>query len=139
MSTPALQSFRVSRPEPTSRLYRLLIILFTLTALLGAYFAYRPVNKTQSNKWWIFDARRSAMPHSLPTEHASSCDNSVEDKINDLAKTFGIPPRELASAIASLRVVDDGFEDFGSAWALILVSYPNFGWRRLCSYSMGCP
>ncbi|EKM77208.1 hypothetical protein AGABI1DRAFT_62230 [Agaricus bisporus var. burnettii JB137-S8] len=100
MSTPALQSFRVSRPEPTSRLYRLLIILFTLTALLGAYFAYRPMNKTRSNKWWTFDTRKSTAPHSLPSEHASSCDNSVEDKINDLAKTFGIPPRELASAIA---------------------------------------
>jgi hypothetical protein len=51
------------------------------------------MHKTRSNKWWIFGTGSSSVPR-------PSCDNSVEGKINDLAKAFGIPPRELASAIA---------------------------------------
>jgi hypothetical protein len=96
-SVATLKSFRAHRLQPTTRLYPLLLILFTLTALLGAYFSYRPVHKTRSNHWWSFG---SSVPHTSSSTYTSLCDGSIEGKINDLAKTFGVPPKELASAIA---------------------------------------
>lgn len=56
--------------------------------------------KTQVGGWWNLILGRKPPTPQIPVKPESTHANSVEDKINDLAKALGMPSRDLASAIA---------------------------------------
>lgn len=115
----------VSPPLSNMRLNRFIYALLLLTTLLGAYYSYRVVQyKTDVGGWWNLavgkrppqalhtptgpgggnpvpldqvKSPRSAGTRRTKKQHD---EDSVEDRINALAKALGMPSRELASAIA---------------------------------------
>ncbi|GLB43014.1 hypothetical protein LshimejAT787_1204630 [Lyophyllum shimeji] len=104
----------VSAPLTHTRLNRLIYLLAFLTTLLVAYYSYRVVQyKSEVGGWWNLALGR---PPPLQTEEggngfsrgkgrprkekAKGEEESVEDRINALARALGMPSKELASAIA---------------------------------------
>ena len=116
---------RVSPPLSSLSLNKLIYILALCSALLIAFYSYRIVQyKSQMGGWWNLALGKRPQPmrddtgpacseskRSLKTggkwwagggERAStSRESDVEDRINALAEALGMPPKELASAIAS--------------------------------------
>ncbi|KAF8063591.1 hypothetical protein FPV67DRAFT_253403 [Lyophyllum atratum] len=106
----------VSAPLTHTRLNRLIYLLVILTTLLAAYYSYRALQyKTEVGGWWNLALGRR--PPQMQTPHTQGNgegfskgkgrsrmgkgkEESVEDRINALARALGMPPKELASAIA---------------------------------------
>ncbi|KAG5641116.1 hypothetical protein DXG03_005979, partial [Asterophora parasitica] len=109
----------VSAPLSHMRLSRLIYLLVLLTTLLGAYYSYRVVQyKSEVGGWWNLAVGRR--PPQVQTEvaygqgsetgyskgrgrqnmQARSNEESVEERINALARALGMPSSELAAAIA---------------------------------------
>jgi hypothetical protein len=92
MSTRALQP--VSAPLSSTPLPRLIYILTTLSILLLSYYSYRGLQyKSAEGGWWDTALGRTSIING---------DESVEDRINGIARELGIPSNELASAIAGV-------------------------------------
>ena len=92
MSSRALRP--VSAPLSSTPLPRLIYILTTLSVLLISYYSYRGLQyKSAVGGWW-----NGALGRRTPI--IINGDESVEDRINGLARVLGIPSKELASAIA---------------------------------------
>jgi len=112
---------RVSPPLSSLSLNKLVYILALFAVLLTAFYSYRIVQyKSQVGGWW--NLALGKRPPQLQDENRSPGSNSnqqpsgkkwwvgkssdsgrfegVEDRINALAKALGMPPKELASAIA---------------------------------------
>ncbi|KAF8815060.1 hypothetical protein BYT27DRAFT_7201157 [Phlegmacium glaucopus] len=99
--SPALTP--VSAPLSTTPLSRLIYILITLSMLLISYYSYRGLQyKSAVGGWWNLALGRA--PREFFGNGQPRCGNrveeSVEDRINGLARILGIPSKELASAIA---------------------------------------
>ncbi|KAG6827095.1 hypothetical protein H0H92_013227 [Tricholoma furcatifolium] len=100
----------VSPPLSNTRLHRLIYLLALLTTILTAYYAYRIVqHKNEFGGWWNLALRRRPPQTQFSGEgfrrgvKEKSCrddDDSVEERINALAHALGMPPKDLASAIA---------------------------------------
>ena len=96
----------VSLPLEKTSLRKLIYILVILTTALSAFYSYRLIqHKSAVGGWWNV-AMGKKPPHmrtDTPPVHSppgSGVQHNLEDKITDLARSFGIPPKELASAIA---------------------------------------
>lgn len=83
----------VTAPLSSIRLSRLIYILTTLSILLISYYSYRALQYRSAvgGGWWNIALSRTPILKG---------DESLEDRINGLAKELGIPSKELASAIA---------------------------------------
>jgi len=111
----------VSPPLSGLSLNKLIYILVGLAILLMAFYSYRTVQyKRQVGGWWnLALGKRPPQMMEDPSAAANtgtssdggkkwwagrknegSNEASVEDKINALAEALGMPPKELASAIA---------------------------------------
>jgi hypothetical protein len=106
----------VSAPLSSTRLNRLIYLLVLISTLLGAYYSYRVVQwKSEVGGWWNLAVGKR--PPQLETQNGGMGDmggrksrgrgkgnggegGSVEDRINGLAQALGMPPTDLASAIA---------------------------------------
>ena len=74
---------------------RLIYILITLSILLISYYSYRGLQyKSTLGGWWNIALDTTPI--------IKNGGESVEDHINRLARVLGIPPKELASAIAGV-------------------------------------
>ncbi|ESK90787.1 hypothetical protein Moror_4059 [Moniliophthora roreri MCA 2997] len=98
----------VKPPLHSTRLNRLIYVLVFLSTLLSAYYSYRLVQwKTEVGGWWNLALGRkpAQMMHDTTRTaenrrpHANT-EESVEDRINALALALGMPPQDLARAIA---------------------------------------
>ncbi|KAF9458101.1 hypothetical protein BDZ94DRAFT_1174328 [Collybia nuda] len=97
-----MNSKHVSPPLSSTRLSRLIYLLALITALLAAYYSYRSIQwKSEVGGWWNL-AAVGKRPSQSQSRAKDSCRDreSVEDKINGLAQALGMPPADLASAIA---------------------------------------
>ncbi|KAG6840940.1 hypothetical protein C0991_003124 [Blastosporella zonata] len=109
----------VSPPLANTRLNRLIYLLILLTTLLGAYYSYRIAQyKTEVGGWWnVAFGRRPLQAQTYQGGEAFSRsqgstrgwktrgtsgndEESVEERINALARALGMPSKDLASAIA---------------------------------------
>lgn len=104
----------VSAPLSSTRLNRLIYLLALITTLLGAYYSYRAMQwKTEVGGWWNlalgkrspqFQAQNPGVGNSGGRKSRGRGNGgdgeSVEDRINGLAQALGMPPTDLASAIA---------------------------------------
>ncbi|KAF5378187.1 hypothetical protein D9615_007552 [Tricholomella constricta] len=111
----------VSAPLTHTRLHRLIYLLILLTTLLTAYYSYRVVQyKTEVGGWWnlALGRRPPQLQTQQPLQEQGSgtgfskgrgrpgkpkvrCEEeSVEERINSLARALGMPSKDLASAIA---------------------------------------
>ncbi|KAG6833154.1 hypothetical protein H0H87_010541 [Tephrocybe sp. NHM501043] len=105
----------VSPPLSNTRLNRLIYLLIFLSALLSAYYSYRITQyKAEVGGWWNLALGRR--PPQVQTgqgdtgnfhkgngrkrEMRGEHEESVEDRINALARALGMPSKDLASAIA---------------------------------------
>lgn len=110
---------KVDAPLSNTKLHRLIYLLAILTSLLGAFYAYRIVQwKTEVGGWWnlatgqrhpgaqvvggnTWTGNPVSSPNRGDTKKYEGGDSEVEDRINALADALGMPPRDLAVAIAS--------------------------------------
>ncbi|KAK7047652.1 hypothetical protein VNI00_006420 [Paramarasmius palmivorus] len=97
----------VKPPLHSTRLNNLIYVLVFLSTLLTAYYSYRVVQwKTEVGGWWNLAVGRkpAQMIHETGTQrqpqHHKNTGESVEDRINALAVALGMPPQDLAKAIA---------------------------------------
>ncbi|KAG6916842.1 hypothetical protein DXG01_005141 [Tephrocybe rancida] len=103
----------VSPPLANTRLSRLIYLLIFLTTLLGAYYSYRTIQyKTEVGGWWNLALGRRPPQMQMGGETSSqgkgrksgatsrNDEQSVEERINALARALGMPSKDLASAIA---------------------------------------
>ncbi|KAG6850366.1 hypothetical protein H0H93_014320 [Arthromyces matolae] len=102
----------VTPPLSNTRLSRLIYVLILLTTVLGAYYTYRIVQwKTEVGGWWNLALRRPPLtaqtyefsPKKFRTGKAAApvdIEETVEDRIEGLARALGMPSKDLASAIA---------------------------------------
>ncbi|KAH6903993.1 hypothetical protein BKA70DRAFT_1299220 [Coprinopsis sp. MPI-PUGE-AT-0042] len=97
----------VSLPLENTSLRKLIYILIILTTALSAFYSYRLVqHKAAVGGWW--NVAMGKKPPQMQTDKTppvysptgSGSSHNLEGKITDLARSFGIPPTELASAIA---------------------------------------
>ena len=87
--SPALKP--VSAPLTSTSLSRLMYILISLSILLISYYSYRGLSANMSGK---------VESGSSSTGCSGGKEESVEDRIDELATVLGMPSKELASAIA---------------------------------------
>jgi len=105
----------VSPPLSNTRLSRLIYFLVFLTFLGGSYYSYRLLQyKTEVGGWWNLTLGRgpeyvkqqrakyqpSSSSSSSSTGTSDPLEGGLESQINRLAKTLGMPPNDLARAIA---------------------------------------
>ncbi|EAU81618.1 hypothetical protein CC1G_02634 [Coprinopsis cinerea okayama7 len=102
----------VPLPLENTSLKRLIYILVLFTTILSAFYSYRIIqHKSAVGGWWnLLLGRQPPQAHTgtqpvetqwqQPTAGGVRHQGSIEAKITDLASAFGIPPSELASAIA---------------------------------------
>ncbi|KAJ3989049.1 hypothetical protein F5890DRAFT_1570689 [Lentinula detonsa] len=99
---------RAQPPLKNTRLTNLIYILVILSTLLTAFYSYRMLQwKSEVGGWWNL-----ALGKKLPVAQATPVDTGsngqrrnsegegVEDRINALAEALGMPPQDLAKAIA---------------------------------------
>ena len=92
----------VSPPLASTRLYRFIYILLFLTTLLSAFYAYRTVQyKKEVGGWWNLALGKRPPQFQTERKPAYKGEESVEERINALAKALGMPSKDLAIAIAS--------------------------------------
>ncbi|KAG7092069.1 hypothetical protein E1B28_008450 [Marasmius oreades] len=97
----------VKPPLHSTRLHKFIYILVLLSTIMTAYYSYRLLQwKTNVGGWWNLAVGRkpaqvmhdsSGQPQ---RERAGRENESVEDRINALAQALGMPPKDLAQAIA---------------------------------------
>ncbi|KAJ8073518.1 hypothetical protein PM082_011794 [Marasmius tenuissimus] len=101
----------VKPPLHSASLNKFIYTLVLLSTLVTAYYSYRVVQwKTEVGGWWNLATGKSpeqvlhnqgsgkqyqGRPSGTRNEH-----DSVEDRINALATALGMPPKDLAKAIA---------------------------------------
>ncbi|KAL0574635.1 hypothetical protein V5O48_007331 [Marasmius crinis-equi] len=101
----------VKPPLHSTSLNKFIYILVLLSTLITAYYSYRLIQwKTEVGGWWNLAVGRK--PAQVIQEHSyqgqgqqynrpsNTKDESVEDRINALATALGMPPKDLAKAIA---------------------------------------
>lgn len=90
----------VSPPLRTVSFSNLIYVLIILTGLLAAYYSYRIIQYRNSvGGWWDVALGRLPQAQGAQVQHSHHHRNTVEDRINDLAKALGMPSKDLASAI----------------------------------------
>jgi hypothetical protein len=76
--------------------------LLFLTSLLSAFYAYRTIQyKKEGGVWWNLALSKKPAQFQEERRPAYNREESVEEKINALAKALGMPSKDLAVAIAN--------------------------------------
>ncbi|KAJ3922081.1 hypothetical protein F5877DRAFT_34703 [Lentinula edodes] len=100
---------RVQPPLKNTRLTNLIYILVILSTLLTAFYSYRMLQwKSEVGGWWnLALGKQPPAAQATPVDTGSNSrrrdtthGGGVEDKINALAEALGMPPQDLAKAIA---------------------------------------
>jgi len=100
MMSPPRALRPVSAPLSSTPLSRLIYILITLSVLLISYYSYRGLQyKSAVGGWWNLALGK---PPAIITTTRHGDDETVEDRINGLARVLGVPSKELASAVAGV-------------------------------------
>ena len=111
---------KVDPPLSHVSLHRFFYYLAVFAVILSAFYTWRLVQwKSDVGGWWNLALGRRPTPHnqdhkpvewtqpsragpgSADTSTSSAGGASVDSKIEELAVALGVPPKELASAIAS--------------------------------------
>ncbi|KAE9409275.1 hypothetical protein BT96DRAFT_913436 [Gymnopus androsaceus JB14] len=96
---------RVQPPLKSTKLTNVIYILVILSTLLTAFYSYRLLQwKSEVGGWWnLALGKQPPAAQATPVETQRSRregQGGVEDKINALAEALGMPPNDLAKAIA---------------------------------------
>ncbi|KAJ3815624.1 hypothetical protein F5876DRAFT_30180 [Lentinula aff. lateritia] len=100
---------RVQPPLKHTRLTNLIYVLVILSTILTAFYSYRMLQwKSDVGGWWnLALGKRPPAAQATPVDTGfnnrrrdTTDSGGVEDKINALAEALGMPPQDLAKAIA---------------------------------------
>ncbi|KAJ3721966.1 hypothetical protein EV361DRAFT_6623 [Lentinula raphanica] len=107
---PKRQGKLLQRSQPplkNTRLTNLIYILVILSTLLTAFYSYRMLQwKSEVGGWWnLALGKKPPAAQTTPVDVGSQrqgrrSEEGVEDRINALAEALGMPPNDLAKAIA---------------------------------------